>query len=444
MLTRIEISGFKSFQGFAVDLRPFQVFIGPNAVGKTNLFDAIALLSHLAFEESLDEALHHARGEIGELFTLFPDGTRTRAMSFAAEMLLDAPPADTTSKTPPIAITRLRYELGLESRIEGGRDRVYVVNEGLIPIKETDDRWVKDTIPSKVRKSRVLRERRPPFIATERAEDDKATIYRNQDAPGGGREATSVGSITRTSLSAANASRYPTIHAVREEMRHWRFLQPHPHLMRLPFAVDQGATLATDGSNLAAVIHRLSADSGQLKALLKDIRGFIPSISAVRTLPVLDREDVLIEVETQEKTRFSSRVLSDGTLRLLALVSMKNDSAHRGVLCFEEPENGVQPLRLRQMVDVLFGLSSDLNKESDAPLRQVIVNTHSPGLLASAPAESVAFMHMKSAEKGRATRVVPVRPELIQDEDEKYLTWEQVNQYLDSSAMSRKREELGI
>lgn len=53
-------------------------------------------------------------------------------------------------------------------------------------------------------------------------------------------------------------------------------------------------------------------------------------------------------------------------------------------------------------------------------------------------------MHMKPAEKGRTTRVVPVRPELIQDEDEKYLTWDQVNQYLDSSAMNRKREELGI
>ncbi|MCC7206764.1 MAG: AAA family ATPase [Anaerolineae bacterium] len=444
MLTRIEISGFKSFQDFAVDLRPFQVFIGPNAVGKTNLFDAIALLSHLAVDESLDEALRHARGETGELFTLFPDGTRTRAMNFAVEMLLDAPPAEASGKAPAIATTRLRYELGLESRIEGGRDRVYVVNEGLIPIKETEDRWVKEHIPTKVRKSRVLRERRPPFIATERGEDGKATIYRNQDAPGGGREATSVGSITRTSLSAANASRYPTIAAVREAMRHWRFLQPHPHLMRLPSPNDPGASLATDGSNLAAVIQRLSEDARQMKALLKDIRGFIPSISAVRTLPVLDRDEVIIEIETQEKTRFSSRVLSDGTLRLLALVAMKNDATHRGVLCFEEPENGVQPLRLRQMVDVLFGLSSDVSKESDAPLRQVIVNTHSPGLLAIAPADSVTFMHMKPAEKGRATRVVPVRAELIQDEDEKYLTWDQVNQYLDSSALNRKREELGI
>ena len=36
--------------------------------------------------------------------------------------------------------------------------------------------------------------------------------------------------------------------------------------------------------------------------------------------------------------RFSSRVLSDGTLRMLALATLKNDPEHQGVLCFEEPE----------------------------------------------------------------------------------------------------------
>src|SRR5579863_6840387 len=41
MLTRLEIDGFKSFRNFAINFQPFQVLIGPNGVGKTNLFDAI-------------------------------------------------------------------------------------------------------------------------------------------------------------------------------------------------------------------------------------------------------------------------------------------------------------------------------------------------------------------------------------------------------------------
>ena len=48
MITRIEIDGFKSFQDFKVDLSPFQVIVRANGVGKSNLFDALHVLSHLA------------------------------------------------------------------------------------------------------------------------------------------------------------------------------------------------------------------------------------------------------------------------------------------------------------------------------------------------------------------------------------------------------------
>lgn len=61
MITRIEIDGFKSFHQFAVDLRPFQVFIGPNGVGKSNLFDAIVLLSNLSNHVSLYDAFRVSR-----------------------------------------------------------------------------------------------------------------------------------------------------------------------------------------------------------------------------------------------------------------------------------------------------------------------------------------------------------------------------------------------
>ena len=43
MITRIEIDGFKTFDRFVLDLRPFTAVVGPNASGKSNLFDAIKL-----------------------------------------------------------------------------------------------------------------------------------------------------------------------------------------------------------------------------------------------------------------------------------------------------------------------------------------------------------------------------------------------------------------
>ena len=55
MLTRIEIDGFKTFEAFELNLRPFTAIVGPNASGKSNLFDALQLLAALA-----DQDVHSA------------------------------------------------------------------------------------------------------------------------------------------------------------------------------------------------------------------------------------------------------------------------------------------------------------------------------------------------------------------------------------------------
>ena len=87
MLTRIEIDGFKSFERFSMDVGPLTVILGPNASGKSNLFDAIRLLSRLA-DTDLRTAVTDLRGEPHELFRRHPDGTLGKAMSFAVEVLL--------------------------------------------------------------------------------------------------------------------------------------------------------------------------------------------------------------------------------------------------------------------------------------------------------------------------------------------------------------------
>jgi AAA15 family ATPase/GTPase len=85
MLTRIEIDGFKTFEGFGLDLGPMQVILGPNASGKSNLFDAIRLLSNLAGSD-LRSSVRDLRGEPVELFRIQADGSRSTRMTFAVEL----------------------------------------------------------------------------------------------------------------------------------------------------------------------------------------------------------------------------------------------------------------------------------------------------------------------------------------------------------------------
>lgn len=61
---------------------------------------------------------------------------------------------------------------------------------------------------------------------------------------------------------------------------------------------------------------------------------------------------------------------------------MKYDDLHKGLICFEEPENGIHPFRLKMMIQLLMGLSTDYSAvDFDLPLRQIIINTHSSGFV---------------------------------------------------------------
>jgi len=83
MLTRIEIDGFKTFEDFRMEIDPFQVILGPNASGKSNLFDAIHLLSWLASGD-VGNAVSKLRGEPHELFRRKSDGSPGKRISLAA------------------------------------------------------------------------------------------------------------------------------------------------------------------------------------------------------------------------------------------------------------------------------------------------------------------------------------------------------------------------
>jgi predicted ATPase len=62
----------------------------------------------------------------------------------------------------------------------------------------------------------------------------------------------------------------------------------------------------------------------------------------------------------QNRSVSSAPVLSDGTPRLLALATLKNEPAHHGLLCAKEPENGVHPSRLKDIARLLRQLANRL------------------------------------------------------------------------------------
>ena len=75
MITFIRITGFKSFQNFEMTFTPLTIVAGANASGKSNLFDALKLLSRLA-ETDLKTAFSEQRGNPIELFTQYGENLK--------------------------------------------------------------------------------------------------------------------------------------------------------------------------------------------------------------------------------------------------------------------------------------------------------------------------------------------------------------------------------
>ena len=132
------------------------------------------------------------------------------------------------------------------------------------------------------------------------------------------------------------------------------------------------------GKRLASALYELKMkDESNLTVIGRMVNRFLPNFIAVDVKD--DKENMRYVLRMQDKNMqwYTSRVLSEGTLRVLALCVLAVDGKHGGLICFEEPENGVHPKRISQMANLVKELSADFSEEIPS-LRQTIVNTHSP------------------------------------------------------------------
>ncbi len=380
MITRIEIDGFKTFERFQLDLRPFTAIVGPNASGKSNLFDAMQFLSALA-DHDIHSAMQGLRGEPEEFFRRTSKGPSDKIV-LGVEVLLDSEGVDDFGREYKVPAQRLRYELtlGIGNGHDGAQHGIFVRNEYCRSLKRDEDR-------ADYLKFRKLSYGRygTPFIRKDEMSD--ALLVR-QDGPGksGNPMRLSLKEAPRTALSTITTAEFPHLYALRKALRAVRFLEINPIAARSANDRFEKTTLKPDASNLAAVLNRLRDQTrtakrpdGVLSDIATDLSALIPSVCRV-TVQSDDQRQYSFSVDFTNDISFSSRVISDGTLRILALLSILNDPDRKGTLCFEEPENGVHEGRIPALIDLLRN-ASVIDPDPKVPTFQVLLNTHSPKVM---------------------------------------------------------------
>jgi predicted ATPase len=306
-------------------------------------------------------------------------------MSFAVEVLLSRKGVDAFGTSYETPAQRLRYELKLvlTQTSEGMPRGIFVRNENCRPIARKDDRA---TYLHNLKLNRNARVN--PFI--ELAPNGDAILVRQDGRTKHGRPMQlSLKEASRTALSTITTAEFPHLYALREALTNIRFLEINPRAARGANDRFEDHVLKPDASNLAAVLAHLrekTADGlrpdGVLSDIAADLASLIPSVRRLKIRNDANERQYSFSLEFDGDLDFSSRVISDGTLRLLALLTILNDPDRRGTLCFEEPENGVHEGRVPMLVEFLRGAAS-VSTNLDEPSFQVLLNTHSPKVMAA-------------------------------------------------------------
>ncbi len=408
MLTRLEVSGFKNLLNVDVEFGPFTCIAGPNGVGKSNIFDAIRFLSLLTDHRLIEAAMQvrDASAEGARADNLFwepedlfwTDGSaRAPLLKMAAEMVVDEQVLDDFNRSATASSTFLRYELEIgyeEQQGPGELSQLVLHSERLTYIPQGEARQhLRFPHAAEAFRSAVVTNKRrgSEFISTEYPTDGPTEILIHQD--GGSRGPANrapAHSAPRTIIGTSNTANTPTILAARREMQRWRLLALEPSAMRSPDRFYTSPHVTASGGHLPATLNRLANDAdqsnGHREAVFSRVANRLSEMVPVRGISVKTddvRQLLTLEVQERSGVYLPARSLSDGTLRFLTLAVLERDPQFLGVLCMEEPENGIHPARIPAMVDLLHDLAVDPHEEPgpENPLRQVLVATHSPAFV---------------------------------------------------------------
>lgn len=342
MLEQFTIRGFKSLKEVKeLRLPRMAVLFGPNAAGKSNFLDAVQALSRIGTSRTLSDALQAPiRGYPIEAFCFPPGGLPDLLDQDSASFSLDA----------ILRVDRERYHYRVGVRIDPRSGSIAVDDEYLAILSATGT------------------PKGNPLI--ERVEDE-LRIRRRGKAANPRREPVGL-NYSLLSDPRLSGALYRGIERCRKELSGWRtyYLDPRVSMRRAAPPADV-QDIGVLGEDIAPFLYRLSAEHEKhFQELKRTLRALIPSVEDV-SVDIDRRRGTLDIVVRQNGVEFSSRIISEGTLRVLALCAIVANPWGGSLLAFEEPENGVHPRRIELIAELLTSLALEQG-------RQLIVTTHSP------------------------------------------------------------------
>lgn len=369
---------FKNFGEASIALwSPLTVLIGRNGSGKTNTIEAVELLGALAHGRALHEISDLGRGsgvfEIrGGLTGCAREGRDSFELRYGA------------------AVDDERYEYSIRVAT---RPAPAIVSERLthlgvkFPVFAT-------TGPTKGATATLHAFSFDNF--------DKGPNKPKRTVPADRSVLSQYANVVPTNKKTRRA--HNLVEALKVHLQSAFVFDPDPRAMRDYVRIGD-STLRRNGGNLSAVLHGLSRGDAVAQATLERIRDRIAQVpdepfAGLEFVETLLRDVILAVRRPGAEGLLDARVLSDGTLRALSVLTALETAPEGSRVVVEEFDNGLHPSRVAILADAA-------RECANRRRLRVLVTTHNPATLDALPAvalQDVVLCAWDSAK--RSSRLV--------------------------------------
>ncbi|MGK5094181.1 AAA family ATPase [Deltaproteobacteria bacterium TL4] len=186
----------------------------------------------------------------------------------------------------------------------------------------------------------------------------------------------------------AQFERFPAVVALGNLIENWHISDFHISKTRPEQEAGYAEHLSREGENLSLVIQYLyQYHPDTFKAIIDRLQHRIPGLSNVDSKTTEEGRVLLKFHDGAFEDPFLARYVSDGTIKMLAYLTLLYDPVPHPLLCVEEPENQLYP-------KLLWELAEEFRSYSNRG-GQVFVSTHSPDFLNAVKLEEVFWLEKR-------------------------------------------------
>lgn len=328
-IENLRVQNYRALQDLELkSITPLTVFLGPNGSGKSTIFDVFAFLSE-CFTVGLKKAWDK-RGRFKELRTRGQEGYIIIELKYREKL----------------ASPLITYHLAINE----ANNRPYVAEEWL--------RWRRGS-QGKPFRFLDFKEGEGIVISGENPQEEDERISERLDSP----EFLAVSTL-------GQLAKHPRVSALRRFITSWYLSYLTADNTRTQPEAGAQERLSPTGDNLPNVIQYLKEDHPQrLESILQTLSRRIPRLEKVEA-SIMPNGQLLLQIKDAPfQEPILAKFASDGTLKMLAYLTILYDPSPPQLLGIEEPENHLHPRLLPELAEECRAATAST---------QLMVTTHSP------------------------------------------------------------------